>query len=202
MTTKQKTGRSRLHLATSTLLAVLIGGIWLGPSVPAARAQSCSFPKVERVKAEIVSPQPEGVVHAPVPFHLRSADPPHCDVTFKVTVDGVLYRFLGTSDLSEGTAANPHPARRLSKQRAEFACISAKEFFGSIPLSPGAHRLRITGCSGGTAVPKTVPADVSFSVREPLPVTGSPQWPLWLGIALVACGLALVVWGSRNREEG
>lgn len=180
----------------SVFLLLASGSIALVSPAPRANAQPlCSYPQVKRIEVDVRSPVEGETAGSPVLFHLRAKRPKRCGPTFHVTVNGVPYQFLGGSaGTSPLTADNPEKSRSLPRRNRFRGCISAREFFGSLKLPPGSHLLRVDGCPQGTAVPQTVPAEVSFSVQPAtgrddasLPITGVPVR------ALVLVALLLVV---------
>lgn len=188
---------------------ILIGTIvalalWWGfPAAAQAQpARKCSQPVTKKVEVAVRSPAPHEETSRKVLIHLRVTDPPECDATLAVTIDGTPYQFLGQAAGSPPfDSNNPERSRRLPKSKLRFACFSfLGDFFGSALLPRGSHTLRVRGaCPQGTAVPQTVPVGVRFrvlperagpQVESPLPVTGLAE-----AFLLGASGILLLVTG-------
>jgi hypothetical protein len=137
------------------------------PNATPSEVPVCSWPTTPKVWVRIFSPAPAATVESPVLFHLRTVRPAGCDATYLVAVDGIPYQFLGLSEGSQPGPRNPEPSRPLPRRDVKFACISTRDFYGSLDLPPGHHVLRVLyQCPQGTSVPRTVPAAVMFSVVD------------------------------------
>jgi hypothetical protein len=127
----------------------------------------CHSPETTRIETAILSPAQGQIVKAPVLVHVIGSRPLLCDPTYYLSVDGVPYLQLAADETEPNSALNPFPTRPMRTRPATDACISAPYVYFVLKLPPGFHVLRVNGgCPQGTAVPATIPAEVSFRVGE------------------------------------
>ena len=129
------------------------------------RIRECSRPGTQSVRVRVVSPAEAAIVTSPVLVHLQVVEPPGCDATYHVTVDGIPFQPLDEMGVrAPFTARNPEPTRPLRKADWEFACVSTTYAYLAIEVPPGRHILRVGSCPQGTGVPATEPVAVGFRV--------------------------------------
>jgi hypothetical protein len=144
------------------------------PTAPRTAGGICSRPLIKTVRVEVLQPDEGQTVNSPVLVHLLVADPPGCDATYHVRVDGIPYMPLGQSaGQPPFTRTNPDKTQPVGKSASENACVSGVDHYLSITLPPGPHSLTVGGCPQGTAVPLTLPVTVRFRVAEPGQSVGS-----------------------------
>ena len=170
------------------------GGVSLGFFValtiwtaPPSVAQDCNYPDPDRTQVELRSPIDGSVVGQRVHVSVDVVDPPGCDMTYNIKIDGTWYAS------PDGDSSRLLPSGR----KGPVPCNSGLGIDKWVRLKPGTHTMKIQGCHMGSAIAPINRLTTTFLVsRDPtaatLPTTGVGQPWITTGIFMVLAGCILV----------
>lgn len=128
--------------------------------------QSCSIPETSRTKIRVLEPSDGSIVADQVLIHLLVVEPLGCDATYWISVDGTPYVLVPRDPARPPVSAhNPQLGEPIPRNQWAQSCVSGVYDYILLKLEPGEHVVRVNGgCPQGTAVPRTIPAEVRFTV--------------------------------------